>query len=70
MKLCPKCHNFSVEYDSYRKADVCMIDGCSCVIISSNSYSYIISDPISKTINRVKVEEGQEAETIKQYNMI
>ena len=70
MEICPKCHKYSVEYDSYRKANVCLSDGCSCIIIDSSSYSYIKSDPVSKKISRVQVEGDTETKTLKQYAML
>jgi hypothetical protein len=70
MKKCPKCGNFSVDLDSYKGAYVCMIDGCSCVLIDENSYSFLKHDPSTKTVNRVKVEGGHETNIIKKYTLV
>lgn len=69
MKRCPKCRSFSIDYDPYRGVYMCMVDGCSCVILDETSYSYLKPDPSTRTINRIKVEEGSETTIIKKYNM-
>ncbi len=70
MEKCPKCGQYSVDYNPYKKSHVCMIDGCSCVVINSNSYSFLKINPTAKTIDRVKVEDEIEIEVVKKYNCL
>jgi phage FluMu protein Com len=69
MKKCPKCNNFSVAFDAYRMVDRCMLDGCSCIVIDTSTYSYLKADPPSKSINRVKVENGAETAVMKRFKL-
>lgn len=69
MKKCPKCGNFSIDYDTYKGVFRCMIDGCSCIVIDENTYSYLKADPSKKMICRIKVEQGRETKVIKEYSM-
>jgi len=69
MNRCPKCNKYSIDYDPYRRVHRCMIDGCSCVIINENSYSILKVDSKNKTINRIKIENGEEVEILKKYIM-
>jgi len=70
MRKCPKCNNYTVDYDAYRKIYRCMMTGCSCIVLDDNTYSYLKIDPSTKTINRVKVERGTETSIIKKYTLI
>lgn len=70
MKKCPKCNKYTVDYDAYRGVNRCMVDGCSCIVIDDDSYSFLKIDSSSKTINRVKVEKGTETAIIKKYNLL
>lgn len=67
MQKCPKCNHFSVEYNSHAGAYMCTVDGCSCIVYDKKSYSYLKPEPLNKTVSRVKVVEGHEAEVIKRY---
>ncbi|MGD0886156.1 MAG: hypothetical protein ABSA46_15025 [Thermodesulfovibrionales bacterium] len=70
MEKCPKCNRFTLGYDRYRGVLRCMVIGCSCVVIDENSYSYLKPDPSTKTMNRIKVERGNETKVIKKYSMV
>ncbi len=69
MEKCPKCNQYTVGYDAYRKVKRCMVDGCSCIVINKHAYSYLKNNSFSNNIiNRVKVENGSEV-IIKKYNI-
>lgn len=70
MEKCPMCHHFSIETSSSNKAQKCTVDGCSCEVYDTSSYSYLKPEPLEGTISRVKVEEGNETQVIKKYHMI
>jgi hypothetical protein len=70
MDRCPKCKRLTIAYDSYRGVSRCMVDGCSCVVIDANSYSYLKPDLTTRTMNRIKVERGSETKIIKKYSMV
>ena len=68
MKFCPLCGRYSVEYDPRKKAERCLADDCTCIIIDSNSYSYLEVNTSEKKAARVKVEKGTKT-IIKQYSI-
>lgn len=69
MDKCPRCHKYTVAYDSYRGVNRCMVDGCSCIVIDENTYSYLRSNPSSRTIDNVKMCNGVEEGIIRKYRM-
>lgn len=64
---CPKCHRFTTAYDSYRKVKRCMVDGCSCIVIDKDNYSYLKRNLATGDMNRVNVNKGKETHIIQQY---
>lgn len=69
MKNCPKCGNYTVDYDAYRRVYRCIMVGCSCIVLDNNTYSFLKIDSSAKTMNRVKVEKETEISIIKKYNL-
>ncbi|MEK6757860.1 MAG: hypothetical protein AABX88_01910 [Nanoarchaeota archaeon] len=69
MDKCPKCKEFSVSYDSYRRKNKCIIDGCTAIVIDENTYSYLKHDYERKVAERVKIINGIETEVIKTFNL-
>lgn len=69
MDKCPKCHKFTVAYDSYRKVTRCMVDGCSCIVIDKETYSHLKANLTSGTVDRVKVKNGSEKGIVRRYKI-
>jgi hypothetical protein len=74
MKKCPVCGRYSVDYNSYKGVDACSVDGCSCIVISASTYSYLESK--DNAVNRIKVytsgtngKKKEKREIIKSYPM-
>ena len=68
MTKCPKCGNHTVGYDSYRRVNRCLVDGCSCVVYNDNTFSYL--EHSLNSIDRVRVKKDGFKEIIKSYKNI
>ncbi len=66
MKKCPKCNNFSVDYDPYRKVEACMMDGCSCIVVNDSTYSYLKRDSSNGKVCRIE-ENGKDRKIVKEF---
>jgi len=71
MDKCPKCNKHTVEYDSYRDVNRCLVDGCTAIIINKeeNTYSYLKHDYSRGLAERIKVVEGVETEVLKIFKL-
>lgn len=58
MEFCPICKKYAVSYNSYRKATMCLADGCTYEKIDENSYARLES--INGQLVKVKVNKGDE----------
>ena len=67
MKKCPKCKHHSVAFDAYRKINRCMIDGCSCIVNTDSSFSFLRHDFTAGVVDRVQIKDEKET-VIKTYN--
>jgi len=69
MEECPKCNNYSVDFDSHYGQKACYTDGCTVLIEDNNSYSYIKQDKNKNIAERIKVVNGIEKEVMYSHKL-
>ena len=57
MEFCPHCGKYSLEYDPYRNATICLSYDCSCIIVDKNTYSYLNPHDHNGEAKRVSVKK-------------